>query len=126
MSRGAAATLACKWEATAPKPGNVYRGADFDDVKYQDVIDSAGAIFPIVERSYEAGVGRTVLDAVQATRGAVRTNTNLGTLLLLAPLAAVSDRVPFAKGIGDVLARLSHGDTRCVYAAIRLSSAGGL
>ena len=36
MSRGAAASLACAWEVTAPKPGNVYRGADFDDVTYEE------------------------------------------------------------------------------------------
>ena len=32
LTLGAKATLACLWEATAPKPGNVYRGADFADM----------------------------------------------------------------------------------------------
>ncbi|MEX0641838.1 MAG: triphosphoribosyl-dephospho-CoA synthase [Pirellulales bacterium] len=126
MSRGAAATLACVWEVTAPKPGNVYRGADFDDVTYQDFIDSAVVIGPVFERAQEAGVGRTVFDAVGATREAVGTNTNLGTLLLLAPLAAVPDGMSHADGIGKVLAGLTHDDAWHVYTAIRLSGAGGL
>jgi triphosphoribosyl-dephospho-CoA synthase len=38
---GQCATLACFLEATAPKPGNVHRGADFDDLTYPDLIASA-------------------------------------------------------------------------------------
>lgn len=126
MSRGAAASLACAWEVTAPKPGNVYPGADFDDVTYKDFLNSAVAIGPIVEGTPSAGVGRTVLDAVRATREAVRSNTNLGTMLLLAPLAVVSDGISHADGVVEVLAGLTRDDTRCVYEAIRLSGAGGL
>lgn len=126
ISRGAAASLACVWEATAPKPGNVYPGADFEDVRYADFLTSAIVVGPILERTREAGVGRTVLEAVRATQRAVGTNTNLGTLLLVAPLAAVPDDVPFASGIGEVIAGLTFEDTRLVYEAIRTSSAGGL
>ena len=43
---GACATLACLWEATAPKPGNVYRGADFDDLTYADFLTSAAVDRP--------------------------------------------------------------------------------
>ena len=67
---------------------------------------SAVVVGPIVDRDVrKLGVGPTVLEAVRATRRAVGTNTNLGTLLLLAPLAAVPDGVRIAKGIGDVLRR---------------------
>lgn len=126
LPRAAAATLACLWEATAPKPGNVYPGADFDDLTYADFVASAVAIGPIIEQAPIAGVGRTVLDAVRATQQAVGTNTNLGTLLLIAPLAAVPDDVPLASGITAVLDRLTPEDTRHVYHAIRLSGAGGM
>jgi triphosphoribosyl-dephospho-CoA synthase len=125
-SRGKAATIACSWEATAPKPGNVYPGADFDDVTYEDFKLSAVVIGPILERTLEVGVGRTVLDAIRATKQTVGTNTNLGTLLLLAPLAAVPDGVPFQAGIERVLSELTFDDTRFVYDAIRASAAGGL
>jgi triphosphoribosyl-dephospho-CoA synthase len=126
LTIGTAATLACIWEATAPKPGNVHRGADFDDLTYEDFLQSAVVIGPILEMAATAGVGRTVLDAVRATQRAVGTNTNLGTLLLLAPLAAVAQDVPCHHGISDVLRRLGHDETRLVYEAIRISSAGGL
>lgn len=125
-SNGAAATLACLWEATAPKPGNVHPGASFDDASYADFVTSAVVIGPIIERAPKLGVGRTVLDAVRATCDAVGANTNLGTLLLLVPLAAVPADQTLAVGIGTVLARLTNEDARHVYEAIRVSGAGGL
>jgi triphosphoribosyl-dephospho-CoA synthase len=126
LSPGAAATLACLYEATARKPGNVHPHACFDDLTYADFVASAVVIGPILERAHENGVGRTVLDAVRATREAVGTNTNLGTLLLLAPLAAVPANESLAEGIIGVLQRVDANDTRLVYEAIRLAAAGGL
>jgi triphosphoribosyl-dephospho-CoA synthase len=124
--RGQAATLACLWEASAAKAGNVHPGADFDDVTFHDFELSAVVIGPILERTPEVGVGQTVLDAVLATRERVGTNTNLGTLLLLAPLTAVPDGLPLRSGVKSVLAQLTFDDTRFVYLAIRASAAGGL
>jgi triphosphoribosyl-dephospho-CoA synthase len=127
ISVGAAATLACLYEATAPKPGNVHPGNGFDDATtYADFVTSAVVIGPILERAPVASVGQTVLDAVQATRAAVNTNTNLGTLLLLAPLATVPSEQPLRESVGAVLAGLTNEDTRLVYEAIRISEAGGL
>jgi triphosphoribosyl-dephospho-CoA synthase len=124
---GTAATLACLYEATARKPGNVYPGADFDETTiYAAFVKSSIAIGPIIERTPTTGVGQAVLGAVRATREAVRTNTNLGTLLLIAPLAAVPRGEDLESGVGQVLAHLTPGDTRAVYEAIRLASAGGL
>ncbi len=124
---GVAATLACLYEATARKPGNVYPGADFDETTtYAAFVNSAIAIGPVLEKAPKVGVGVTVLDAVQATRDAVGTNTNLGTLLLIAPLAVVPRDTTLADGIGKVLAELTPDDTRNVYEAIQLASAGGL
>jgi triphosphoribosyl-dephospho-CoA synthase len=123
----AAATLACIYEATARKPGNVYPGADFDETTtYAAFVKSAIAIGPVIEKAPILGVGVTVLDAVQATREAVGTNTNLGTLLLLAPLAAVPADRKLEEGVRNVLKALTPDDTQHVYEAIRLSQAGGL
>ncbi len=126
ITPGACATLACIWEATAAKPGNVYRGADFDDVNYADFLTSAAVIGPILEQAAAEGVGATVLCAVQATRAAVATNTNLGMLLLLTPLAAVPSEMPLPEGIVDILKTLTPDDTRAVYEAIRVAQPGGL
>ncbi len=126
ISVGTCATLACLWEATAPKPGNVYRGADFEDLTYADFLTSAAVIGPILERAADEGVGPTVRAAVEATRAAVSTNTNLGMLLLLTPMAAVRRELSLADGIDDVLANLTPQDTQEVYAAICLAQPGGL
>lgn len=126
LTLGACATLACLWEATAAKPGNVYRGADFDDLTYADFLTSAAVIGPIIDRTPGAGVGATVRAGVAATRLATGTNTNLGMLLLIAPLAAVPAELPLASGIADVLTGLSRADAQQVYEAIRLAQPGGL
>src|SRR3954464_594220 len=87
LSIGQCATLACLLEATAPKVGNVHRGADFEDLTFTDFAVSAVAIGPAMEGAAATGVGRAVLDAVTATRSLLNTNTNLGMALLFAPLA---------------------------------------
>jgi triphosphoribosyl-dephospho-CoA synthase len=125
-SRGACATLACIWEATAPKPGNIYRGADFEDVSYADFLTSAALVGPVLDQAEGQGVGPTVLRAVDVTQAAVGSNTNLGTLLLLAPLAAVPSGMALHQGIADVLDQLTVEDTEQIYAAIRLAQPGGL
>ena len=106
MSIGSCATLACLLEATAPKPGNVHRGADFADMTFTDFVVSAAAIGPAMERAAERGVGTTVLEAVRATRRLVPVNTNLGTVLLLAPLAAVPRPQRLDVGVPQVLRTL--------------------
>jgi triphosphoribosyl-dephospho-CoA synthase len=125
LTIGACATLACLWEATAPKPGNVYRGADFEDLTYADFLTSAALIGPVVENVRSRGVGATVHAGVAATRLAAGSNVNLGMLLLLVPLAAVPPDEPLER-VAAVLHSLSHVDTREVYAAIRLAQPGGL
>ncbi len=56
----------------------------------------------------------------------VSTNTNLGIVLLLAPLAAVPEGITLAEGVERVLARTTVADASLVYRAIRLAQPGGL
>jgi triphosphoribosyl-dephospho-CoA synthase len=127
LTLGGCAALACIWEATAPKPGNVYRAADFDDTTYVDFVTSAVAIAPVIDRIAELGVGGAVLAGIEATRALIGPkNTNLGILLLVAPLAAAASDRPLRDSIADVLAALDADDCRDVYAAIRLTQPGGL
>ena len=126
LSIGQCATLACLLEVTAPKPGNVHRGADFQDLQFTDLVVSAAAIGPVMNRAERAGVGRTVLDSIRATRALVDTNTNLGIVLLLAPLAAVPRDRSLLSGVPDVLRSITAEDTRQVYEAIRVARPGGL
>lgn len=126
LSIGQCAALACLLEVSAPKPGNVHRGADFDDLTYLDFAAAAIAIGPAFDAAHGAGVGQTVLAAVRAMRSTVNSNTSLGTILLFAPLACVPRGEPLAGGVKQVLAALKSDDARDVYAAIRHAAPGGL
>jgi triphosphoribosyl-dephospho-CoA synthase len=123
---GLYAQVACLWEATARKPGNVHRYRDFADVTYLDFALSAAAIGPVLDGAAGKAVGQTVLDAVRATRRLVGGNTNLGIILLLSPLAAVPMEEDLRGGLARVLASLDVNDSRQVYEAIRLAQPGGL
>jgi triphosphoribosyl-dephospho-CoA synthase len=122
------AQAACVLEAAAPKPGNVSRYHDFADTRFEDFLLSAVAVGPALGAAGETGVGETVLRAVRDTRRWVSANTNLGIVLLLAPLA----RAMAARGgalrarLAWELAGLTVADARAVYAAIRLAEPGGL
>jgi triphosphoribosyl-dephospho-CoA synthase len=126
LTVGQCASLAVILEATTPKPGNVHRGADFEDVSYADFLVGAIAIGPAMDRAAASTLGKTVLDAVVATRACVGTNTNLGTILLIAPLAMIPREQGLSSRIGDILARPSGNDARQVYEAIRRAVPGGM
>lgn len=123
---GLFAQTACIWEATARKPGNVHRFADFADLAYADFLLSAAAIAPVLDQAPGKPLGQTILAAVEATRRVVTTNSNLGIVLLLAPLAAVALGTSLKDGVPAVLAATTVEDARLVYRAIRLAHPGGL
>jgi triphosphoribosyl-dephospho-CoA synthase len=126
LSIGQCATLACLLEATAPKVGNVHRGADFENLTFTDFAVSAVAIGPAIESARANGVGPSILEAIKATRQFVHTNTNLGMALLIAPLAAVPREEPLAVGVRKVLRSLTAEDSKFIYEAIRLAQPGGM
>jgi triphosphoribosyl-dephospho-CoA synthase len=128
-----AAQLACLLEATAEKPGNVTPTHPFADMSYEDFLRSAVAIGPEMARAGERDVGQTILAAVEATRRWTQANTNLGIILLLAPLAKAalnSDAAAWQSGelrsaVGEVLRGLTVADAEASYQAIRLAEPGG-
>lgn len=105
-----------------PKPGNVHPGVAFIDTSYDDFVRSAGAIGPVFERAAELSVGQLVLEAAQATKHAVGKNTNLGIILVLAPLVKGGNE----PGMRAELDSLTVRDAELVYEAIRIASPGGL
>jgi triphosphoribosyl-dephospho-CoA synthase len=119
-------TLACLLEVTAPKPGNVHRGADFDDLTFADFLVSGVTIGPILAAAAEMGVGSAILKAVEDTRDAVGTNSNLGMILLLAPLAAVPREQSLRAGVQTVLQQLTSRDAAAIWQAINAAKPGGL
>jgi triphosphoribosyl-dephospho-CoA synthase len=124
-----AVQLACLLEASAPKPGNVSPGRPFHDTSYEDFVASAAAIGPVFRRAGAQPLGDTILAAVEATRRWTPANTNLGIVLLCAPLAraAAGDAGRSLRDrVRDVLATTTVEDARKVYAAIRRAAPGGL
>jgi triphosphoribosyl-dephospho-CoA synthase len=123
-----AAQIACLLEVNAPKPGNVNRYADFEDVCFGDFLLSAVAIGPAVEMAATTTVGQAILQAVRDTRSVVNTNTNLGIVLLLIPLAKAYHRAgqDLREELWAVLEALTVEDARQTYAAIQMAQAGGL
>lgn len=115
---------ACVLEASAAKPGNVHPRASFPDLTFEDFVRSAEAASPVLARAAELGVGRAIFQAIEATRAVVSSNTNLGIVLLIAPLSAVPLDQSLRDGIGNVLERLTRDDAVWVYRAIRLAQPG--
>ncbi|MGL6076585.1 MAG: triphosphoribosyl-dephospho-CoA synthase [Fimbriiglobus sp.] len=105
---------ACLWEVEARKVGNVHPGARFSNTTAEHFRRSAEAIAPAL--CQPLALGERILAAVTATQSAVGQNTNLGIILLLAPLA-----------MGEAIVNeTTVADCRAVYQAIRLASPGGL
>lgn len=113
-------------EATARKPGNVHPAASFSDLCYDDFLISTQAAARPLSRARESGVGIAVYEAIRETQARVRTNTNLGIALLLAPLAAVPREQTLREGIAQVLRSFTPEDSRQVYKAINLAHPGGM
>ncbi len=122
---------ACLAELDALKPGNVHRhgGSPRHGLTVEDFARSAAAAAPALARP-APGLGARILAAIRATRAVVETNTNLGIVLLCAPLAeaALGRRPgePLREAVVRVLATATPVDTAHLYEAIRIAAPGGL
>jgi triphosphoribosyl-dephospho-CoA synthase len=123
-----AVCTACVWEATARKAGNVHPGASFSDLTHADFVRSGEAIAPELARLVAEPLGATVLKAIRATRAVVATNTNLGIVLLLAPLSKCDPGSPdsWQRQLRSILDTTTVADAAAVYEAIRRAVPGGL
>jgi triphosphoribosyl-dephospho-CoA synthase len=117
---------ACTFEVKARKAGNVTSEPGVNDRLYRDYILSATEVSYALERAAQDPLGTTILRTIEKTRLAVGHNTNLGIVLLLAPLAAVPMGVKLSNGVLDVIAKADVEDSKQVYQAIRLARPGGL
>lgn len=119
---------ACRAELTALKPGNVHIHAAGHGMDVAQFEASAEAAAPWVAAS-GVRVGTRILRAVEASFAAAGCNTNLGILLLCAPLAAAAQmklETRLRDRLRAVLSSLDSGDAASVYAAIRRARPGGL
>jgi triphosphoribosyl-dephospho-CoA synthase len=124
--------LACVLEVSASKPGNVTPAHDFADTTYADMVRSALALGPVFARRrvLRRTVGELILDGAEATARVARANTNLGIVLLFAPLAraAVARRAdePLRAAVQRILEGLDVADATAAFAAIVRAGPGGL
>jgi triphosphoribosyl-dephospho-CoA synthase len=119
---------ACNDELAAPKPGNVHIFAGGHGMAAQDFIASAEAAAGPLTRE-GLSVGARILGAVEATFARVSLNTNLGIILLCAPLAQAALSLPEAdleSGVARVLEGLDVKDAELAFKAIARASPGGL
>lgn len=118
----------CLAELDALKPGNVHRFGDGHRMTVADFVASADAAAPLIGQRGLA-LGTRIRLAIEATRRAAGQNTNLGIILLAAPLAGAA----LDKRSGDLQSRLARvlqgldlDDARETYRAIREAAPGGL
>ena len=117
---------ACRLDVVAFKPGNVSLWAAGHAMTAADFLLSARVAVPALATA-GARVGARIEDAMRATVAAVGCNTNLGIVLLLAPLAAAAERGgPLRPALGAVLAALDRDDAAACFRAIALARPAGL
>ncbi len=119
---------ACIAELEAVKPGNVHALADGHGMTVQDFLRSAEAAAGVIAQP-ELSIGQRILQAIQATQAAVGCNTNLGIVLLCAPLIQTALQAGgkiTREYLQRTLAQLSVKDAEDAFAAIRLANPAGL
>ncbi|SAK69667.1 ATP:dephospho-CoA triphosphoribosyl transferase [Caballeronia fortuita] len=125
---------ACRLDVETIKPGNVSVASAGHSMTSAQFIASAGTAAAGLFTPH-ARVGARILDAVRRTFDAVGCNTNLGIVLLAAPLCAALERFDadaspdasrWRAATERVLADLDIDDARLAYRAIALANPGGL
>ena len=115
-------------ELEALKPGNVHIFADGHGMTVQDFIMSAEAASKVIAKP-GLSLGERILSSVEATQKVVNCNTNLGVILLCAPLiqaALLPSSDTFSEKLSGVLANTTVSDAEHAFAAIRLAKPAGL
>ncbi len=117
-------------ELEALKPGNVSLYADGHDMTVHDFQKSAEVSVPLLCKQ-QSGLGQRVLESVRATQEAVGCNTNLGMLLLFAPIimageAEFNNIGELRLNLESTLSSSTQNDADQIFAAISLAKPGGL
>jgi triphosphoribosyl-dephospho-CoA synthase len=122
---------ACELDVQAFKPGNVSLASPGHGMQADQFIQSARAAAPCVAQA-GWGVGHRIEQGMLASLSAAGCNTNLGIVLLAAPIAAALERAPrldettLQALLEEVLATLTLEDARAAYRAIARTQPGGL
>jgi len=120
---------ACICDVQAFKPGNVSVYNDGHDMTVDDfILSTEASAFAISNPAY--CLGEKIYYAVKATRDAVACNTNLGIILLSAPLCQAAYQQKSAQtlreSLANVLEETTIEDADWTFKAITLAAPGGL
>jgi triphosphoribosyl-dephospho-CoA synthase len=119
---------ACRLDVTVRKPGNVSIAAPGHGMRAEQFVAAAlAAADPLFEPGLS--VGARIERAAAASWQASGCNTNLGIVLLCAPLAAAAERRQrgaLQPAVQAVLNALTVDDARAAYRAIAATQPGGL
>lgn len=119
----------CLAELQALKPGNVHIHAPGHGMEVRHFEDSARAAAPHIAAA-GASVGYRILEATRASFAATGVNTNLGIILLTAPVARAAENATspddLRGALHTTLSTLDGSDAANTFAAIRLANPGGL
>ena len=119
-----------------PKPGNVHRTRDYDDMVFEDFLISGIVIGDTIREACtdvdieNPKLGKYILQAVGETDRWIKNNTNLGIVMMTTPIAvaaAISDSFDeIRKNIKLLMANTSVDDACDLYDAINIADAGGM
>ena len=118
----------CRLDVEALKPGNVSVYSEGHGMTAADFLRSAELIAPVITTP-GFSVGERIWRSIEITKARIGCNTNLGIILLCAPLVHAMF-LPRAGGLRKrltaVLKALDKGDARLVFQAIRRAGPAGL
>ncbi len=127
-----------------PKPGNVHRTQDFDDMVFEDFLLSGIVIGDVMKKAskiglkykthsdllYKIELGELIKEAVVETNKWIANNTNLGIIMLLTPLSAaagMSDNfIELRDNMDKIIRDTTPMDAVNLYDAINIADAGGM
>ena len=123
-----------------PKPGNVHRTRNYDDMVFQDFVISGVVIGDTMEEVANqakeiddlsnAELGKYILQAVNETNRWIETNTNLGIMMMCIPIAAsaaISNSFDeIQENVGHLMDATTVEDAVNLYDAINVADAGGM
>lgn len=119
-----------------PKPGNVHRTRDYDDMEFEDFIISGIVIGDTVREACtdvdveNPELGKYILRAVAETDRWIKNNTNLGIVMMITPIAAaaaISDSFDnIRENVKLLMSNTSVDDACDLYDAINIADAGGM
>ncbi len=119
-----------------PKPGNVHRTRNYEDMVFEDFIISGIVIGDTIREATKnvnienPCLGKYILNAVKETDNWIKNNTNLGIVMMIIPIAcatAISNNFnEIRPNIVKLMKSTSVEDACDLYDAINIADAGGM